>query len=771
VWQFGGVDLEGVVYNTTHRWTPDDGWQLVDTRGTAPRARWTHSAVVHSNGMYVFGGFFGYGGSGSSGRLNDLWRLDLDTLQWQEVPLGEGSAPPPAVRSHHSATVLRDRMYIFGGADEQRVAANNGGRGGAAAGTGAFDWLNLGGGAGGAANGFAAPADAAPVAGGAPTSDEYVDILHNDLHEFEFATRKWRRVETSPLLPAPPGGITARLGVHRGLLYCLCWRALEDDEQTPYDLGPDAADGIILEMAVIDPAPGGGRATSVRGGSTRQDKLPAWRRVPFTGSPPRARDLFSSAVWQDAWILHAGRSVRGELLRDTHEFSFEARTWRPLTGRTTGGANTPDARYGHCAVVIGNVMYVVGGSNAAQQSAAPRALTQRCAAVEQLFLRRVVAPPEDYSPPVPVVAPRTPRQRALDAARLMARGARWCGVAAARAAGYQVSWPSQEEAAEETDDRAGDRTPARRIITSDVNLLVDGRRFHTHSDILAASSERFAAILARDATQVSYDAATQPLRRLEAWSISRGAPPAFVLLVHYILVLWSLLVRIVLTTRKTLFPKRPRRIAVRDISYDVALVMMHFAYAAPSDAVAPVPNALLEDAFIAAERYGMPRMRAACVKQLVRGVTPPTAARLAGLAHEFGSTELWDAAVRTAARNLPEVVQGPEFEMLWAKHGRVAQQLTADAAKELQGGAAGKNQQGRGGNGSVAYVPPAPDADAPQRKPSAPGDVFLSARTVALDGARAHMDAATQALSGMFGGGSAKPAATASNGNRARALR
>ena len=763
VWQFGGVDLEGVVYNTTHRWTPDDGWQLVDARGTLPKPRWTHSAVVHGSSMYVFGGFYGYGGSGSSGRLNDLWRLDLETLTWQEVSLGEGSAPPPAVRSHHSATVLRDRMYIFGGADEQRVSAN-GGRAGGSAGGGAFDWLT-GGGAGG---GSAAPAPADPSS--AKPSDEYVDILHNDLHEFDFATRKWRLVATSPLLPAPPGGITARLGVHRGLLYCLCWRALEADEEAPYDLGVDAADGIVIEMAVIDPVPGAARggASNPRAGVTRQDKLPAWRQVPFTGNPPRARDLFSSAVWQDSWIIHAGRSVRGELLRDTHEFNFESRTWAPLLGRTTGGPSTPDVRYGHCAVVIGNAMYVVGGSNAAQQAQAPRALTQRCAAVEQLFLRRAVAPADEYMPPIPVVPPRSPKQRALDAARLSWRGLRWCGFAMARAAGYQVVWPQLPDPATAAAEGA-DRTPARKIITSDVNLLVDGRRFHTHSDILASSSERFAAILARDPNQVSFEAATQPLRRLEAWAVSRSGPPALLLTLHYLLVMWSLLVRLVLTARKVLFPKRPRRIVVRDVSYDVALVMMHYAYAAPTDVVAPVPSALLEDAYVASERYGMARMRAACIKQLIRGVTPATAARLAGLAQQFSTPELWDAAVRCAAKNLPEVVQGVEFANLWTSHGRVAQQLTADAAKEMQ-------SSGRGGRQAAsqeaAYVPPPQEAPSRKASGNTPGDVFLSARTVALDAGRS-METAAQAFTGLFGGGkAASPKATAAgNQNRARALR
>ena len=165
----------------------------------------------------------------------------------------------------------------------------------------------------------------------------------------------------------------------------------------------------------------------------------------------------------------------------------------------------------------------------------------------------------------------------------------------------------------------------------------------------------------------------------------------------------------------------------------------------------------------------MARMRAACIKQLIRGVTPATAARLAGLAQQFSTPELWDAAVRCAAKNLPEVVQGVEFANLWTSHGRVAQQLTADAAKEMQ-------SSGRGGRQAAsqeaAYVPPPQEAPSRKASGNTPGDVFLSARTVALDAGRS-METAAQAFTGLFGGGkAASPKATAAgNQNRARALR
>jgi hypothetical protein len=247
------------VYNTTHRWTPEEGFQAVDTRGLPPPARWTHSACVVGSGMYVFGGFYGYGGQGATGRFNDLWRLDLERLVWAEITPGDDSAPPPSVRSHHSAAVIGTKMYVFGGADEQRVQQQPAG-----------DW------AAGLFKGLGA--------GQAPAPEEFVDILHNDLHEFDTETRRWRVVPVADDAPPPPGGITARLAVHENTLYSLCWRALEEGEEPDYELGDDAADGIVLEMACIDLQPPPARA-----GRTRREGLPTWKRVAFAGAAPAAR--------------------------------------------------------------------------------------------------------------------------------------------------------------------------------------------------------------------------------------------------------------------------------------------------------------------------------------------------------------------------------------------------------------------------------------------------------------------------------------------------
>lgn len=47
-------------------------------------------------------------------RLGDLWMLDLDTLSWIRPNIQpNGCIPLP--RSLHSATVVKNRMFVFGG--------------------------------------------------------------------------------------------------------------------------------------------------------------------------------------------------------------------------------------------------------------------------------------------------------------------------------------------------------------------------------------------------------------------------------------------------------------------------------------------------------------------------------------------------------------------------------------------------------------------------------------------------------------------------------
>ncbi|XP_018518260.1 host cell factor 2 isoform X2 [Lates calcarifer] len=85
------------------------GWSIPETKGGGPSARESHSSVAYeglgSPKLYIFGGMQGC-------RLDDLWQLDLNTMVWS-MPETRGSTPLP--RSLHSANVIGNKMYVFGG--------------------------------------------------------------------------------------------------------------------------------------------------------------------------------------------------------------------------------------------------------------------------------------------------------------------------------------------------------------------------------------------------------------------------------------------------------------------------------------------------------------------------------------------------------------------------------------------------------------------------------------------------------------------------------
>ncbi|XP_059182041.1 host cell factor 2 [Centropristis striata] len=85
------------------------GWSIPETKGGGPSARESHTSVAYtgisSPKLYIFGGMQGC-------RLDDLWQLDLETMVWS-MPETRGCTPLP--RSLHSANVIGNKMYVFGG--------------------------------------------------------------------------------------------------------------------------------------------------------------------------------------------------------------------------------------------------------------------------------------------------------------------------------------------------------------------------------------------------------------------------------------------------------------------------------------------------------------------------------------------------------------------------------------------------------------------------------------------------------------------------------
>ncbi|THD21134.1 Host cell factor [Fasciola hepatica] len=88
-------------------------WDIPITYGQPPSPRESHTAVAYQvlDGMVKKWRLLVYGGM-SGNRLGDLWQLEIDTMTWVK-PVVTGD--PPAPRSLHSATVIGNRMFVFGG--------------------------------------------------------------------------------------------------------------------------------------------------------------------------------------------------------------------------------------------------------------------------------------------------------------------------------------------------------------------------------------------------------------------------------------------------------------------------------------------------------------------------------------------------------------------------------------------------------------------------------------------------------------------------------
>jgi len=107
IWIFGGY--HGTRLNDI--WvldisTPDFEWKQPFLSGPTPVGRSYHTASVIGQKVYIFGGNDG------AKRLNDLWIIDTKRMQWQKI---YANGPIPKERSGHTCSVIGDNLWIFGG--------------------------------------------------------------------------------------------------------------------------------------------------------------------------------------------------------------------------------------------------------------------------------------------------------------------------------------------------------------------------------------------------------------------------------------------------------------------------------------------------------------------------------------------------------------------------------------------------------------------------------------------------------------------------------
>jgi N-acetylneuraminic acid mutarotase len=76
-----------------------------------PTARRYHVSANVGDQMYMFGGEYSW-----DVHLNDLWKMDFDTLEWTRL-YPNGITPSP--RRYHTMIEYKEALYVFGGRDEK----------------------------------------------------------------------------------------------------------------------------------------------------------------------------------------------------------------------------------------------------------------------------------------------------------------------------------------------------------------------------------------------------------------------------------------------------------------------------------------------------------------------------------------------------------------------------------------------------------------------------------------------------------------------------
>lgn len=112
---FGG-QLENEVFNDLYYFElntfklPRAKWELVEPHNSfAPPPVTNHSMLVYKTKLVVFGGVYN-----NEKVSNDVWTFDVLTSRWQQVET-TGTRPPPV--NEHSACVVSDKLYVYGGND------------------------------------------------------------------------------------------------------------------------------------------------------------------------------------------------------------------------------------------------------------------------------------------------------------------------------------------------------------------------------------------------------------------------------------------------------------------------------------------------------------------------------------------------------------------------------------------------------------------------------------------------------------------------------
>lgn len=87
-------------------------WDIIKPRGEIPQARDEHSACILNENMIVFGGFI------EGEKTNTIGLYNFKDNRWTEFNYDDMELEyVPEARAGHSAVIHENKMYIYGGKD------------------------------------------------------------------------------------------------------------------------------------------------------------------------------------------------------------------------------------------------------------------------------------------------------------------------------------------------------------------------------------------------------------------------------------------------------------------------------------------------------------------------------------------------------------------------------------------------------------------------------------------------------------------------------
>ncbi|XP_029167293.1 leucine-zipper-like transcriptional regulator 1 [Nylanderia fulva] len=255
-------------FETVHRWQ-----RMPECDEFVGARRSKHTIVAYKDAIYVFGGDNG------KRMLNDLLRFDVKEKSWGRA---FATGTPPAPRYHHSAVIHGSSMFVFGGYTGDIHSNSN-------------------------------------------LSNK------NDLFEYRFQTGQWIEWKFIGLTPVPRSA-------HGAAVY----------------------DNKLWIFAGYD---GNARLNDMWTISLLPNDLKSWEEVIQAGERPPTCCNFPVAVARESMFVFSGQSG-ARTTNSLFQFHFKERRWtRISTEHILRGAPAPPARrYGHTMVSFDRHLYVFGGA-------------------------------------------------------------------------------------------------------------------------------------------------------------------------------------------------------------------------------------------------------------------------------------------------------------------------------------------------------------------------------------------------------------------------